>query len=122
MALWTEKLTGSLEDKKRYRQYKARAAALPQSYRLAIDGVERYLTYYGGITTGAEIVRMFDDLIELFEQAAADGMSIRAVVGDDPVEFVETFLANYAAGQWITKERRRLNEAIELAEQAEGGV
>lgn len=122
MALWTEKLTGSLQDKKRYRQYKARAAALPQSYRLAIDGIERYLTYYGGITTGAEIVRMFDDLIELFEHAAADGTSIRAVVGDDPVEFVETFLANYSAGQWITKERRRLNEAIELAEQAEGGV
>lgn len=120
MTHWTEKLTGSLEEKKRYRQYKARAAALPQSYRVAIDGVERYLTYYGGISVGSELVRMFDDLIALFEQAAADGTPIRAIVGDDPVEFVEAFLANYADGQWINKERRRLNEAIERAEQAEG--
>ncbi|MFI6793991.1 hypothetical protein [Streptosporangium canum] len=32
---------------------------------------------------------MFEDLADLFEQAAADGTPIREIVGEDPVEFVE---------------------------------
>ena len=35
------------------------------------------------------------------------------IVGDDPVEFAETFLANYSEGQWINKERKRLTDAID---------
>ncbi len=121
-ARWVEKVIGSLDEKKRYHEYKARAAALPENYRTAVNGIERYLTYFGGISSGEVLVRMFDDLIELFEQAAADKTSIRAIVGEDPVEFVEIFLANYSEGQWINKERQRLIEAIEGAERAEGGL
>lgn len=121
-ARWVEKVIGSLDEKKRYHEYKARVAALPENYRTALNGIERYLTYFGGITSGEVLVRMFDDLIELFEQAAADRTSVRAVVGEDPVEFVEVFLANYSEGQWINKERQRLIEAIEAAERAEGGA
>ena len=35
---WVEKVTGSFEDKKRLRQYKARKQQLPTSYRTTIDG------------------------------------------------------------------------------------
>lgn len=120
-ARWVEKVIGSLDEKKRYHEYKARVAALPENYRTALNGIERYLTYFGGIASGEVLVRMFDDLIELFEQSATDGTPIRAIVGDDPVGFVEVFLANYSEGQWINKERQRLLDAIERAEQAEGG-
>lgn len=121
-ARWVEKVIGSLEEKKRYHEYKARVAALPENYRTALNGIERYLTYFGGITSGEVLVRLFDDLIDLFEQAAAERTSVRAIVGEDPVEFVEVFLANYSEGQWINKERQRLIEAIAAAEQAEGGL
>jgi DNA-binding ferritin-like protein (Dps family) len=110
---WTEKLTGSLEQKRQYRQYKARKEALPADYRAAVDALERYLTYFGGITKGDVIVAMLEDLADLFEQSAANGTPIRAVVGDDPVEFAETFLQNYSEGQWINKERTRLIDAID---------
>ena len=69
--------------------------------------------YFGGITKGDTLMSMLDDLADLFEQAAADRTQIRAIVGDDPVEFAETFLANYSEGQWINKERKRLNDAID---------
>jgi DNA-binding ferritin-like protein (Dps family) len=121
-ARWVEKVTGSLAEKKRYHEYKARVAALPENYRTALNGIERYLTYFGGITSGEVLVRLFDDLIDLFEQAAAERTSVRAIVGEDPVEFVEVFLANYSEGQWINKERQRLIEAIAAAEQAESGL
>lgn len=99
-------------EKRRWRQYKARKEQLPASYRTAIDALERYLVYFGAITKGDILVSMLEDLAELFEQSAANATPIRAVVGEDPVEFAETFLQNYSEGQWINKERERLIDAI----------
>ena len=109
---WIEQVTGSLEQKKQYRQYKARTKQLPANYRTAIDALERYLTYFGAITKGETLVKMLEDLADLFEQSAASGTPIREVVGEDPIEFAETFLQNYSEGQWINKERKRLTETI----------
>jgi DNA-binding ferritin-like protein (Dps family) len=106
---------GWIEQKRRYRRYKARVAELPDSYRTAVDALERYLTYFGSISKGDVVVSMLDDLADLFEQAAADRTPIRSIVGDDPVEFAETFVQNYSEGQWINKERERLVAAIDEA-------
>jgi DNA-binding ferritin-like protein (Dps family) len=111
----TMTISKMITDKRRYRQYKARTKQLPESYHTAIEALERYLMYFGAITKGDVLVSMFEDLADLFEQSAADGTSVRAVVGDDPVEFAETFLQNYSEGQWINKERERLTDAIDRA-------
>ena len=109
---WIEKITGSLEHKKRYREYKARKEQLPENYRAALEALDRYFMYFGGITKGETLVAMIEDLINLFEESAANGTPIRAIVGEDPVEFAETFLRNYEDGRWIDKERRRFVDAI----------
>jgi DNA-binding ferritin-like protein (Dps family) len=114
-AAWIEQITGSFDDKKRWRQYKARKQQLPASYRTAIDGLERYLTYAGAVSKGDVLVQMFEDLADLIERAATDGTPIREIVGDEPVEFAEAFLENYADGQWINKERARLVDSIDRA-------
>ena len=75
--------------------------------------LERYLAYFGAITKGDALMAMLEDLADLFEQSAADGTPIRTIVGDDPVEFAETFLANYSEGRWIDKERKRLTDTID---------
>ena len=108
-------------DKRRWRQYKARKEQLPANYRMAIDAIEHYLMYLGG-ADGSGWASMLDDLAELFEQAAADGTPIRAVVGGDPVEFVETFVQNYAKGGWINRQQERLTAAIDRAEHGDGGT
>ena len=118
-ARWIELITGSLEDKKRWRAYKARVQQLPPSYRTAVEGIERYLMYTGP-GDGGQLIQMVDDLADLFERAAADGTPVRVIVGDDPVEFVETFKSNYGLGSWMSKEQRRLTDAIERAENEEG--
>jgi DNA-binding ferritin-like protein (Dps family) len=59
---------------------------------------------------------MFEDLVDLFEQSAANGTPIREIVGEDPVEFLEAFRPNYPDGQWRIRERDRLVSAIERAE------
>jgi DNA-binding ferritin-like protein (Dps family) len=110
-----EKVVGDFGDKKRWREYKARTKQLPANYRTAIEALERYLTYFGAITRGDTLMSMLEDLADLFEQSAANGTPVRAIVGDDPVEFAEEFCRNYAEGQWINKERARLTEAINRA-------
>jgi DNA-binding ferritin-like protein (Dps family) len=109
----TMSISKMIAEKRRYRQYKARTKQLPTNYRTAIDALERYLMYFGAITKGHTLVSMLEDLADLFEQSAANGTPIRAVVGEDPVDFAETFLQNYSEGQWINKERERLINAID---------
>ena len=114
---WTkllETVYGPLEQKRRYRQYKARTSRLPASYHTAIDALQRYSYYFGHGTTDGGL-SMLEDLADLFEQGAANGTPIRKIVGDDPVEFADAFLRNYPEGQWIVRERDRLTSAIERA-------
>ena len=58
---------------------------------------------------------MFEDLLDLFEQSAANRTSIREIVGEDPVEFLEAFVRNYPDGQWRIRARERLTNAIDRA-------
>lgn len=119
-AKWIETLTGSLEQKKQYKQYVARIEALPEPYRTAAQAYHRYFMYYGGVlTTGDSLVTMFGEFADLWERAAIDGTPLHDIVGDDPVEFGEAFVQAYASEQSIDKERARLNKAIEDAERTE---
>ncbi|OMH23782.1 hypothetical protein BKD30_10345 [Tersicoccus phoenicis] len=118
-ARWIESLTGSLEQKKQYKQDAARIEGLPEPHRGAAKAVHRYLMYCGGMLDGDAMVRMFGDLADLWEQAVADGSTVHDVVGADPVDFAETFAQSYAGRQWIDKERARLIEAVDRAERGE---
>ncbi len=75
--------------------------------------------YYAGVTDGDTAVTMMSDFADLWERAAADGTPVRAIVGEDPVEFAEAFAQAYTGARWIDKERARLTAAIEEAERAQ---
>jgi DNA-binding ferritin-like protein (Dps family) len=112
---WYEKLTGDLADKKRYREYKARVKVLPEAYRTAVEGIDRYLMYTGP-GDGTHLIQMLVDLADLFERAAVDGTPVADIVGTDPVAFADEFKSNYGTGSWLTKEQKRLTDAIAEAE------
>ncbi|MFE4589249.1 DUF1048 domain-containing protein [Streptomyces laurentii] len=101
--------------KKRWRAYKARAKELPGGYRGAVEAIERYLMHF--VPTDAEsTASMFEDLVDLFEQAAADGTPIREIVGEDPKEFVDAFAANYSEGGYVpARARKQLIDDLERA-------
>lgn len=107
-----ELIVGDLEQKRRYREYTARRKALPEPYRASGIALDRYLMHLGPTNDGPMLIRMLDDLVTMLEQAAADGTSIEQLLGDDPVDFVETFLANYDGGSWIERERDRLRRSV----------
>jgi DNA-binding ferritin-like protein (Dps family) len=112
MTMFSKFISRVVGEKGQWREYKARARQLPPSYRTALDALERYLRYFG---TGGDGTALYGDLIDLFEQSAANGTPIREIVGEDPVEFIEAFVRNYPKGQWIIRERERLTNAIARA-------
>ncbi len=106
------------DEKKRYKQHKARTAQLPASYLEAIDGVERYALRFGP-ATGETVVTMLEELAGIFEQGVRDGVPVREIVGADPVRFTEDFLAQYPASPWALKEQQRLAHTLHHPERAE---
>jgi len=113
---WIELVTGSLEQKKQYKRDRARIEALPEPYRTVAKALWRYFMYYPGITDADDTLKMSGDFVDLWERAAVDSTPVRAIVGEDPVEFAEAFAQAYAGKGWIDKERARLTRAIEDAE------
>ena len=103
-------------EKTQWREYKARTRRLPAAYRVAVEALERYLMYFGG---GGDGTAIYADLVDLFEQSAAKRTPLRQIVGDDVVEFIETFIRNYPKGEWVLRERERLTSAIARAEEEE---
>jgi len=101
-------------DKRRWREYKARVKQLPPDYRAAVEAIERYLMYFGSLNAD-NAASLFEDVADLFEQAAADGTPIREIVGEDPAEFVDELVRNYSKGGYVDKERARLIKAIDRA-------
>ncbi len=118
-AKWIELITGPLEQKKQYRDAKKRIDALPEPYRSVANAQHRYTMYYGGITDGDTLVQIFLDLADLWERAAIDRTPIDDIVGEDPVEFAETYAEAYGGTQWVDKERARLTQAVADAKKKE---
>ncbi|MFH8574065.1 DUF1048 domain-containing protein [Streptomyces sp. NPDC017993] len=101
--------------KKRWRAYKGRVKELPENYRTAVEVIQRYLMHFVP-TDGDSNAAMFEDLADLFEQAAVDGTPIREVVGEEPVEFVDAFAQNYSEGGYVpARARKQLIDDIERA-------
>jgi DNA-binding ferritin-like protein (Dps family) len=114
---WYEVVVGSLQQKKQYRQLRNRIEALPEPYRAAAKAIHRYFMYNGStVIEGDTAITMMSDFTELWERAVEDATPVRAIVGDDPVEFADSFAEAYTGKRWIDKERARLTEAIAQAE------
>ncbi|MFB0629132.1 DUF1048 domain-containing protein [Streptomyces sp. AB3(2024)] len=108
--------------KKRWRAYKARVKELPGGYRAAVEAIERHLMHFVPVDADSN-ASMFEDLADLFERAAVDGTPVREIVGEDPVEFVETFAQNYSDGGYVpARARKRLTDDIEHAAAEEDGT
>ncbi|MFB8275208.1 DUF1048 domain-containing protein [Nocardia colli] len=104
--------------KQRWRRYKTRVRRLPPNYRATVEAIEQHMMHFVPID-GEHDASRFDDLADLFEPAA-DATPIRAIVGADPVHFVETFVENYSDGGYVpARARRQLTEAITRAEEGQ---
>ncbi|MDR2045379.1 MAG: DUF1048 domain-containing protein [Clostridium sp.] len=98
-----------IEDKKEHKEHMARVAALPEEYQFVFQKMQWYMWSFA-VGTGHDMMKIQDDLIELFEASAADGKHVLDVTGEDAVAFCDELLRD--AKKWSDSYRKKLNRDI----------
>lgn len=99
-----------IQEKREYRAYKKRVNNLPEEYRKAMKAIENYMWSYA---KGSGMLELLRNILEMFENSASDGLSVRDVVGDDIAEFADSILAEFPEETWMDKMRKKLRDSIE---------
>lgn len=105
-----EKMIGSLEDKREWKAMEARAKALPSEYHNAYKAIQKYMWTTGGPTDWKECSRIFNGIIDLFEEGAAEGKKVTDLTGKDVASFCDELVKDTKT--WSDKYRTKLNDTV----------
>ena len=109
MNFW-EAITGS-DLTREWKAFQARAEALPADYRAAWEQIKVQLFPYSGFS-GRRLMPVLDSALELLEETAADGRSIREVLGDDIGGFCAALASGHGARSYRGRWREQLNRNV----------
>jgi Uncharacterized protein conserved in bacteria len=109
MNFW-EKITGS-DMTKEMKNFESRARQLPADYQAAWKKINANLWQHSDFT-GRNLMPIFDGVLGLLEEAAADGQSILEVLGDDIQGFCSALAGEEGAKSYRDKWREQLNKNI----------
>lgn len=93
-------------DKKEWRAMEARGKALPKEYSIMYDEIKHYIW----MTAGVDGMDIFKGLLDLFEESAANGISVLEITGNDVAAFCDELTKDakgYTQG-W----RDKLNKSV----------
>jgi DNA-binding ferritin-like protein (Dps family) len=109
MNFW-ELITGS-DMTKEFKTFETRVEKLPADYQAAWGKIFINLMPHGDFT-GRNLMPILDDVLGLFEEAAADGQSVKEVLGDDIKDFCSALAGEEGAKSYRDKWREQLNNNI----------
>ncbi|QFT87652.1 hypothetical protein FIU87_03220 [Bacillus sp. THAF10] len=105
-----EKIIGSLHEKREWQAMEARAKSLPNEYRTAYYAIQNYIWTSGGPTDWKEYKRIFEGILDLFEQGAAEGKQVTDLTGEDVAAFCDELMKDTET--YNDKYRKKLNDTI----------
>ncbi|MEI2666520.1 DUF1048 domain-containing protein [Rossellomorea sp. LJF3] len=105
-----EKITGSMADKREWRAMEARAKTLPSEYLNAYKAIQKYMWTAGGLTDWRDTSRIFNGILDLFEEGAADGKKVADLTGENVAAFCDDLVKG--SETWNDKHRAKLNDTI----------
>ncbi|MER6832021.1 DUF1048 domain-containing protein [Streptosporangium sp. NPDC000563] len=109
MNFW-ETVTGS-DLTKEWKAFEARAEALPDDHRAAWEQIKGHLFPYGSFT-GRNLMPIFDAVLGLLEETAADRQSAQEVLGDDIAGFCAALTGGEGARTYRDRWRKQLNRNV----------
>ncbi|ALC82901.1 MULTISPECIES: DUF1048 domain-containing protein [Bacillus] len=98
-----------LQEKREYRKFRKRINELPDEHKKAMIAIEKYMWMFA---KGSGMFEYLKNILEMFEDSAKEGLSVRDIVGNDIAEFADSFLAEFPEETWIDKERKKLRNSI----------
>ncbi|HYG83607.1 MAG TPA: DUF1048 domain-containing protein [Verrucomicrobiae bacterium] len=99
-------IIGDLNEKKKYRAVEKRAKALPAEYAEAYKKIKHYLWSTSGILTIDPPV----SLVDMLEEAAADGRRVIDITGPDVAAFADEFVRGESS--YNDQQRKKLNDKL----------
>ncbi len=109
MNFW-EQITGS-DMKRELKSFESRVKKLPVDYQAAWEEINVHLWSYADFT-GRNLMPILDGVLSLLEETAADGQSVREVLGDDIKGFCSALAGEEGAKSYRDKWREQLNKNI----------
>ena len=105
--------------KKEWRDHMARVNALPEDYRFVYKKIQEYMFGFGA-GSGMDLVQIQYELIDLFEDGAAEGKPVLEITGKDVAAFSDELLSN--ARTYMEDRRAKLNREITERLGGKGGA
>ena len=99
-------IIGSLDDKRAYRDNEARAKALPTEYATAYKEIKNYIFHTSGIIT----IEPLKVLVDMLEEAAANGKHVLEITGPDVAAFADELVRGEKS--YFEQQRKKLNTDI----------
>jgi DNA-binding ferritin-like protein (Dps family) len=98
-----------IESKREYKRQMARVELLPEDYRYVFQKIQSHMWMFAA-GSGYDMLKIHYDLIELFEEGAAEGKRVLEITGEDLAAFCDELLrgAKTYTGDW----REKLNRDI----------
>lgn len=109
MNFW-DRISGN-DINREWKEYNARAKKLPADYQSAWLQINAEL-WQRSDNTGRNIIPLLEGVVELFEEAAADGRRVEDVLGGDIKGFCATLADEQGAKTYRDRWRDRLNASI----------
>ncbi len=98
-----------IESKREYKRQMARVETLPKDYQYVFKKIQNHMWMFAA-GSGYDMLKIHYDLIELFEEGAANGQHVLEITGEDVATFCEDLLRN--ATTYTENWRESLNRDI----------
>ena len=98
-----------LESKREYKQQMARVEALPEDYRYVYKKIQGHMWQFVS-GAGYDMMKIHEELLELFEAGAAQGRPVLEITGEDVAGFCDELLRS--ARTCTDDRRQRFNRDI----------
>lgn len=99
-------IIGDLGEKKAYRANEKRAKSLPAKYAEAYKQIRNYLWSTSGILTIQPLI----SLVDLLEEAAANGKHVTDITGPDVAAFADELVRGESS--WKDTQGKKLNDTF----------
>lgn len=97
-------IIGDLDEKRKYRQNEKRAKALPTEYKEAYKEIRGYIWSTSGILTIEPLI----SLVDMLEEAAANGRHVTDITGPDVAAFADELVRGESS--YKDQQRDKLNK------------
>ncbi len=105
------------QGKREWREMENRRKQLPAMYDKAFKEMRSYMWTTGVVSKWADSKLIFEELLDILENAAADQRTLTEITGADVAKFCDELA--FKSSDWKDRYRKRLNERIMAFEKEE---